>query len=438
MQISPIASNSLTFDAYLLSILRRQGLRVMVALFFLIYALIGVAAGWGVYTFAAVELPLAICGGAIMTALLGQVHLFATRAGESTELSTRMDQVESTQKETKERIDLVEARTGAVENTVKQELTERRDALVSEMRQLETLIERLSKSFETKLADAETTGDVAPQDDAVLRRVKDALEDGRVDLHLQPIVSLPQRRVSFYEGFTRLRDPDGSLILPAAFLDAARRANLLGVIDNMMLYRSVEVVRRLAARDRRVGVFCNVSSHSLEDPHFFPFFLNHLEQNRDLAGALIFEIQASRFEHRSRQMREAMERLTALGFRFSIDHAESIDIDLPRLQDAGIRFVKLKGGTLIDQLRDPFGPRPRSTVERKISGDEVAAVCSRYGVTLIAEKIEEEVSVVEVLEYGVPYGQGHIFGAPRPIKSSLMQETAPPAELVRMLTTRAS
>ncbi|MEL7041827.1 MAG: EAL domain-containing protein [Pseudomonadota bacterium] len=410
----------------------------MIALFFLVYTLIGAAAGWALYAFAEVDLALAICGGAILTALMGQVHLFATRSGQTSEIDTRLNVVETTQKSMAERLDVNEARTAAVETTVKQELTERRDALVSEMRQLETLIERLSRSFEAKLADAETTGDVAPREDAVLRRVKDALEDGRVDLHLQPIVSLPQRRVSFYEGFTRLRDADGSLILPAAFLDAARRANLLGVIDNMMLYRSVEVVRRLAARDRRVGVFCNVSTHSLEDPHFFPFFLSHMEQNRDLAGALIFEIQASRFEHRSRQMREAMERLTALGFRFSIDHAESIDVDLPRLQDAGIRFVKLNGGELIDQLRNPFGPRPISSVERKISGDEVAAVCSRYGVTLIAEKIEEEVSVVEVLEYGIPYGQGHIFGAPRPIKSSLMEETAPPAELVRLLTTRAS
>ncbi|MEM1148584.1 MAG: EAL domain-containing protein [Pseudomonadota bacterium] len=410
----------------------------MIALFFLVYTLIGVAAGWALYAFAEVDLALAICGGAILTALMGQVHLFATRSGQTSEIDTRLNVVETTQKSMAERLDVNEARTAAVETTVKQELTERRDALVSEMRQLETLIERLSRSFEAKLADAETTGDVAPREDAVLRRVKDALEDGRVDLHLQPIVSLPQRRVSFYEGFTRLRDADGSLILPAAFLDAARRANLLGVIDNMMLYRSVEVVRRLAARDRRVGVFCNVSTHSLEDPHFFPFFLSHMEQNRDLAGALIFEIQASRFEHRSRQMREAMERLTALGFRFSIDHAESIDVDLPRLQDAGIRFVKLNGGELIDQLRNPFGPRPISSVERKISGEEVAAVCSRYGVTLIAEKIEEEVSVVEVLEYGIPYGQGHIFGAPRPIKSSLMEETAPPAELVRLLTTRAS
>ena len=410
----------------------------MIALVFLVYALMGAGAGWALHTYAAIELPLAICAGAIVTALIGQVHLFATRSGKSDDLSTRVDALESLQRESAQQMDVVEARTAAIETTVKQELTERRDALVSEMRQLETLIERLSRSFETKLADAEVTGDVAPQDDAVLRRVKDALQDGRVDLHLQPIVSLPQRRVSFYEGFTRLRDPDGSLILPADFLDAARRANLLGVLDNMMLYRSVEVVRRLAARDRRVGVFCNVSSHSLEDPHFFPFFLNHMEQNRDLAGALIFEIRASRFEHRSRQMREAMERLTALGFRFSIDHAESIDIDLPRLQDAGIRFVKFNGGDLIDQLRDPFGPRPNSSADRKIAGEEVAAVCSRYVVTLIAEKIEEEVSVVEVLEYGIPYGQGHIFGAPRPIKSSLMEETAPPAELVRMLTSRAS
>lgn len=410
----------------------------MVAVYFLIYALIGAGAGWGLFSFAAIELPLAVCGGAIITALMGQVHLFATRASETSDLSDRIIAVETTQKDAKDRMDVVEARTTAVETTVKQELTERRDALVSEMRQLETLIERLSRSFETKLADAETTGDVAPQEDAVLRRVKEALEDGRVDLHLQPIVSLPQRRVAFYEGYTRLRDADGSLILPAEFLDAARRANLLGVVDNMMLYRSVEVVRRLAARDRRVGVFCNVSSHSLEDPHFFPFFLSHMEQNRDLAGALIFEIRASRFEHRSKQMREAMERLTALGFRFSIDHAESIDIDLPRLQDAGIRFVKFNGGDLIDQLRDPFGPRPISSVEREVSGEEVAAICSRYGVTLVAEKIEEEVSVVEVLEYGIPYGQGHIFGAPRPIKSSLMEETAPPADLVRLLTSRAS
>lgn len=406
----------------------------MRVVYFILYAAIGAMTGAGLVMTGTLDMPLSVCSGAVVTALLGQIHLFFSRQ-DGKRANERLDLFEDEQRQAGRRMDVLEARTDAVESTVKQELTERRDALVSEMKQLEGLIDRLSHSFEARLHTAESTGEVPPQDDAVLREVKAALVSGRADLHLQPIVSLPQRRVSFYEGFTRLRREDGSLILPAEFLDAARRANLMGVIDNMMLYRSVEVVRRLTARDRRVGVFCNVSAHSLEDPHFFPFFLTHMERNRDLAGALIFELRSDGFAHRSNRMRSAMERLTSLGFRFSIDHAESIELDLPRLQDAGVRFVKLKGHDLIDQLRDPDGPRPMSSVNRRLQGEEVAAVCSRYGVTLIAEKVEQEVSVVEVLEYGIPYGQGHIFGAPRPIKSSLMQETAPPVDLVKRLTT---
>ena len=408
----------------------------MIALFFLLYAAIGASAAWVLLTFAALELPLAICSGAVITAILGQVHLLLTRNSGPSDVIDRIAEIDHKTDLLSEKIDASLSRTDALESTVKHELTERRDALVSEMRQLESLIDRLASSFDNKLANAETVGTVEPRDDTVLRAVKDALQDGRVDLHLQPVVSLPQRRVSFYEGLTRLRNADGSLILPADFLDAARRARLMGVIDNMMLYRSVEVVRRLAARDRRVGVFCNVSAHSFDDPQFFPVFLAHMEKNRDLAGSLIFEISARAFNRRSPNMKAGMAKLSELGFRFSIDHAPSLSFDLPRLQEAGIRFVKINGGALIDQLRDANGPRPVSAVNRSVTGAEVSAICSRYGVTLVAEKLEEEASVVEILEFSIPYGQGHIFGAPRPIKASLMEETAPPPELVRQLTAR--
>ena len=94
----------------------------------------------------------------------------------------------------------------------------------------------------------------------------------------------------------------------------------------------------------------------------------------------------------------------------------------------------MNGTNLIDQLRDPLGPRPVSSINRKVEGEEVSAVFSRYGITVIAEKIEDEASVIEILEYDIPYGQGHVFGVPRPIKSSLMEETAPPQELVQRLS----
>src|SRR5690606_24767771 len=130
---------------------------------------------------------------------------------------------------------------------------------------------------------AETTADGA----SILDAVKDALRENRVDLHLQPIVNLPQRRTCFYEGFTRLRRADGRVIMPTEFLAAAERANLLGVIDNLLLFRCVQIVRRLSERDQRIGVFCNISMASLEDDQFFSTFLDFMRENRDMAHAMI-------------------------------------------------------------------------------------------------------------------------------------------------------
>lgn len=406
----------------------------MTFILFLLYMAAGGAAGYAGATVLELGLPISIGAGVLTTAVLSQIHVLVSNGSSKREIDARMQAIEKENRDAERRMDVIEARTDVVEETVKHELTERRDALVSEMKQLESLIDRLSHSFETRLAETSTNKIVAPQEDAILRDVRDALKDGRVDLHLQPIVSLPQRRVSFYEGFTRLRRPDGSLILPAEFLDAGRRANLMGQIDNFTLFRCVQIVRRLAERDRRVGVFCNIAASSLEDSTFFPMFLQFMTENRDLSGAVIFEIRADRFETRSRTMRDNMDKLTALGFRFSIDHAPDLGLDLPRLQSAGVRFVKMNGGALIDQLRDPAGPRPVSSINRRVDGEEVSAVFSRYGITMVAEKMEDEASVVEILEYEIPYGQGHVFGAPRPIKASLMEETAPPREMVQRLT----
>ncbi len=410
------------------------GAGLMTFFLFLLYLAAGAGVGYGLFTFTTVGLPLAVAGGAITSAILGQIHILA-RAGSATkQTNERLDSMAKDITEVKRSQKVTEARVEVAEETIKVELTERRDALVNEMKQLEGLIDRLTRSFENKLAETAGQKQVSPVEDAILRDVRDALKDGRVDLHLQPIVSLPQRRVSFYEGFTRLRRPDGSLILPADFLDAARRANLMGIIDNMTLFRCVQIVRRLAERDRRVGVFCNIATASLEDPALFPLFLQFMTENRDLSGAVIFELRADKFEARSPTMRANMEKLAALGFRFSIDHAHSLALDLPRLQGAGVRFVKMNGSQLIEQLRNPHGERPISNINRRIEGTEVSAVLSRYAITLIAEKIEDEASVVEILEYEIPYGQGHVFGAPRPIKASLMEDTAPPKDLLDRLS----
>jgi len=406
----------------------------MTFVLFLLYLAAGAGVGYGMLTVTTVGLPLSIAGGAITSAVLGQIHVLA-RAGSATKkYEERLGRIEKDVTSTSRTVKVLEARTDVVEETLKHEMGEQRKNLQKEMQELQTLIEKLTNTFERKLTETAGQRQASPVEDAVLRDVREALSVGRVDLHLQPIVSLPHRRVSFYESLTRLRRADGSLILPADFLDAGRRANLMGIIDNLTMFRCVQIVRKLAERDRRVGVFCNIASASLEDPGLFPLFLQFMAENRDLSGSVIFELRADKFETRSAVMRANMEKLTALGFRFSLDHAHGLSFDLSRLQAAGVRFIKMNAGQLIDILRDPLGERPASNINRRLDGKEVSAVLSRYGITLIAEKIEDEASVIEILEYDIPYGQGHVFGAPRPIKASLMEDTAPPQALIDRLT----
>jgi len=124
----------------------------------------------------------------------------------------------------------------------------------------------------------------------LLTLVRESLEAGRVELYLQPIVSLPQRKIYFYESFTRLRDQDGNVIMPAEFIKVAESAGLMTVVDNLLLFRCVQIVRRLTEKDRQVGIVCNISPLSLKDEVFFPQFLDFMRQNADLAGSVVFEI----------------------------------------------------------------------------------------------------------------------------------------------------
>jgi cyclic-di-GMP phosphodiesterase TipF (flagellum assembly factor) len=259
--------------------------------------------------------------------------------------------------------------------------------------------------------------------------VREALLDNRVELHLQPIVQLPQRKTAFYEGFTRLKDANGRLILPQEFIPAAEQSGLMSTIDNVLMFRCVQIVRKLMKQDRRVGIFCNISPSALSDELFFPQFLDFMRENSDLAGSLIFELPQASFENRTSIEARAMAKLIDLGFRFSIDKVTDVGVDLPDLERSGVRYVKIAAHTIIEQIV-VGGVRPRSAITREVAAADMAAVFQRYGVDLIAERIESEDTVLEVLDLDVPYGQGHLFGAPRAIKESLMEETAPPRDFL--------
>ncbi len=125
-----------------------------------------------------------------------------------------------------------------------------------------------------------------------------------------------------------------------------------------------------------------------------------------------------------------MGRLADLGFRFSVDKVTDIDLDFHDLARADVKFVKISAKVLLEELLEADkGVILKSMPD--IHAADFAALSRRYGVELIAEKVEAEREVIDVLELDIAYGQGHLFGEPRAIREAVLAETAPPPELVR-------
>ena len=384
----------------------------------------GLGAGSG---FAATMGTLGVLGvGHLLIAGAGQRRLLRVEIGQVREAHRLLaDAMEATQGALTELAQAIEA--GAVTRT---------EELTGEVRMLETLIQQMSESIDDRLS---VTPMVAPgshearrhqQSNILLKTVHDALSENRVDLYLQPVVTLPQRRTVFYESFTRLRDQTDRVMMPAEYLSIAEGEGLVPAIDNLLLFRCAQIVRRLARQDRKVGVFCNVALSSLGDETFFPQFLEFLSDNRDLKEALIFELGQATFEARGAVEARNMAKLADLGFRFSIDKVQTLDLNFADLQRSDVRFVKVAADLLIEQLLDLDGGSPIPSL-RDIQAADFAALTRRYGIEVIAEKVESERQIVDILDLDIAMGQGHLFGEPRAIKEAVLAETDPPADFVR-------
>lgn len=246
-----------------------------------------------------------------------------------------------------------------------------------------------------------------PTNAQLLVAVRNAIEANRIDLFLQPMVTLPQRKVRFYEAVARLRDDNEQLLTANDFVGTAEAAGLMGQIDHTVMLRCVQVLRRLMVRSKDVGVFCNVSGATLTNPSVFGQCLDFLEANRILAPSLVLEFKQDTFRHLGPVESEHLAALQRLGYGFSIDNVTDLRLDPRELADRGVKFIKVPAAMLLDQ-------KQLSTAD--IHAADLSDLLGRFGIDLVAERIEGERAVVDLLDYDVRFGQGFLFAPPRPLR----------------------
>jgi cyclic-di-GMP phosphodiesterase TipF (flagellum assembly factor) len=380
------------------------------------YALAALALGAGLTQVAGVAPLIAALLGALLflAAVLLQEALGRRRQGRQTQaaLSRAGEQLAAL----KGRLVAAEKSLGEIRATVDQAEGWNSDQMVAEMHTMQGLLERLAERSRSRrqvksdgpLGDRIRTAAPAAlakalSNEEILEITQQGLEQNRVDLYLQPVVSLPERKVRFYETFSRIRNDQGNVILPEQYLSLAAEQGLLADIDNMLLFRCVQLIRRAQIDKLTVGFFCNLASESLNDNEFFPQFIEFMRANVALADNLVFELAQSDLS--DPDVERNLKPLARLGFTFSLDKVSDLSFNFAGLAKRGFRFLKVPSAVLRDRANYEDLP---------FHIDDYKDAVTRAGLQLVAEKVEEESEVIDLLDLGIDLGQGFLFGEPRP------------------------
>ena len=143
--------------------------------------------------------------------------------------------------------------------------------------------------------------------------------------------------------------------------------------------------------------------------------LEFIEANRALAPSQVFEFTQNAVGNMGPMEHESLATLAERGFRFSMDNLTDLRAEPRESTARGFRFVKASALLLLNRV---------SNATTNIHPADFSDLLERFGIDLIAEQIESESIVIDLLDYDVRFGQGFLFSPPRRVRTEALQGAA--------------
>jgi len=238
-------------------------------------------------------------------------------------------------------------------------------------------------------------------------RVKRALTENRFLLEAQPIVPIltePPPALRSYELLLRMRELDGSIVPPGAFLPAAERYNLTQRLDRWVISSALHWLAANPATTERIGrVYVNLSGDSLGDPQLHDFIRAVLDETRVAPTKVGFEITETAAIGNLTRANQLIAELRRLGCAFSLDDFGSGVSSFAYLKALTVDWLKIDGLFVGNIVHD------RVDYEMVRSITDIGHV---MGKKVVAESVESAAVLDRLKQIGVDYAQGHALGAP--------------------------
>ncbi len=253
------------------------------------------------------------------------------------------------------------------------------------------------------------------QEMKIVAGLRRSLEENRFELYAQPIVPIKptdgSEAAQCFELLLRMRDEHGEMVSPGAFVPAAERYGLMGLVDRWVIRAAMRMHAEHCGPGEGVRFAINLSAESLSDPTLWPYVAEQLAETGISPAVLTFEVTETgligNFDHARGFVRSARQ----VGCKIALDDFGTGLSSLSYLKQFALDAIKIDGAfirTLQDNVLDQAIVRSIAEIARSMKA------------ATVAECVEDTAMLDLLGGLGVDHVQGWAMGRPQPLRDMLL------------------
>jgi diguanylate cyclase (GGDEF)-like protein len=258
----------------------------------------------------------------------------------------------------------------------------------------------------------------SPRRLALANSLRQAIDEGHIVVHYQPMLRVPDGHVLGVEALVRWQHPELGLLAPDEFVPVAEQTELIVPLTNYVLQTALNQCAAWARAGRELGTAVNLAVRNLLDPKLPEQVAEVLDAASVPAGRLTLEITESSVMVDPSRAIAVLQRLAHAGVRLSVDDFGTGHSSLAYLERLPVHEVKVDKSFVLGMAAHT---RDAMIVQ------SIIELGHNLGLCVVAEGVEDRPTWDRLGEMGCDMAQGFLMGRP-----------APAADLARLLASSSS
>lgn len=236
-----------------------------------------------------------------------------------------------------------------------------------------------------------------------IKKITAALKENRFLLVFQPIASLEGDVSEMFDILVRMKDEDGTEIMPGEFIPAAERNNLMSGIDRWIVNCAMIRLKERVSEGKKARFFIRIAESTLADGQFLPWLDQQFKQHQPPKGGIVLQISEATAEKRLKEAKAVGEISNQHGHGIALEHFGVGRTPMQMFDHIRMNFVKIDGS---------FMAVIGSDVKKREFVKEIIEKAKELKIETVAERVENANTMAVLWQLGVNYIQGNYVQEP--------------------------